>query len=118
MDINNFDVDYFVDKMKKVFNGHRFEDPHKMYVQDVRVLTKYVSHLIKENKKNEKMIKGAHDANDKMQNRKYRMINLLTTIDSLLPEPADPSGIPDDYKFEINVPWGLIKTIRSIIKGT
>lgn len=118
VDIDNFDIEYYNEKFVKVFEGFKFEDPHKVYVHDMRILLRLIKALIHERKTSQKMIKGAHEANDKMQNRKYRMISLLTTLDSCLPEPADPKSLPEDYKFEVTLPWGLIKTIRHIIKGS
>ena len=114
----DFDPDYFKEKLMKVMKGFRYDDPHKVYIHDLRLLLKQLHNLTAENRALLKGIDGLHAANSKMQKRKYNMIALLTAIDAVLPEPADPASLPEDYQFDMSISWGLIKSIRSLIKGT
>lgn len=118
INLDELDLEPYREKIVKIAEGFRYEEPHPIYVKDIKKLLKIIDKLIFEREKAKRMVKGAHEANDKMQNKKYKMISLLTTIDSCLPEPTDPNSLPEDYRFEVSLPWGLIKTIRNVIKGT
>jgi hypothetical protein len=112
-----YDVSEFYKKIKKVRDGYDLNDPINHYQKDITKLLRMIKDITYELKKMKISFDGLNNANKKLSEKKYKLIALLTTIDACLPEPCDPSSLPDDYQFEVNIKWGLIKVIRNLIKG-
>jgi hypothetical protein len=112
-----FDINSFYNKLKKVRDGYELHDPVVHYKKDVTKLLRLIKDMNYDLKNAMKRIDDIENVNKKLYEKKYNLISVLSAVDACLPEPCDPASLPEDYQFEVTMSWGMIKTIRRLIKG-